>query len=724
MEAFERYCLAYLAAVPHPFGGGDTVTFNARELRQAVACARLVLQTPAQEPRLADLHDRFLSAFHAYLDTPRDQGGPLVNAVERLAQLVEPYLKKLVLLFYSSLTYNAGTRTGPLWHYGTEQILKTLGLVNTDLKATPPAYWESQPAESAIWRLAFVSRHKGTHEAHLLDLPSLERTATAVIASLVLAARYALSDPRSTAGEHEGLSDALRFQELLRIRAQTHQVTGELPTTIEHVRLYRVRDQVSLDDDQARLLFRSYCAGRGPAFFFLRGRPERELVRWAYDFSGASDEPTARGAVAFLLAAGQYVSLRRVAALFSDSHSRFRLAAYIQRAPSRRDLDTLWQLALRHRSPLVREAAMRSFTETASETDKAWLMRAAGSTSPRAFSLFARSATRLARKERLQLYRRHLAGERKHLRQLAAIGVGVVGSHEDIERLDGLAHSSRRDIRTKAVAAMGLGMLAARHGEGQLLRKLLRRESVDVARLAVKGIGLLRDGAFACAALTAFKRARFETAEALRESASLTVRPTFRHLLDRAKLDDVGRLLVLGLCRCSGPGDFVFLVRLMARYRDEPRWDSYEIMSEVARLVRGGRGGRKLLKDWMGSSEFWKYYGAHRPKDRLPVTRYENLVLMRGLIGLAFGEIAGPRDMSRLRRMLRHSYWAVRRGGANGLVRLGGEEELRRLVEEASRVGKVLPGLLEAIIGLDTELYCPVVGAREDFQRFGALIED
>lgn len=454
--------------------------------------------------------------------------------------------------------------------------------------------------------------------------------------------RYALSDPRSAAREHEVLWDALQFQELLRIRARTHQVTGELPTTIEHVRLYRVRDQVSLDDDQARLLFRSYCTGRGPAFFFLRGRSEGELVRWAYDLSGASDESTARGAVAFLLGAGQYVSLRRVAALFSDYRSRFRLAAYIQRGPSRRDLDTLWQLALRHRSPRVREAAITSFTETASEGHRAWLIRAAESSSTSAFSLFARVAVRLTRKERLELYRRQLTSQRRHLRQLAAIGVGIVGSREDIARLDELTRSRRGDKRTKAAAIIGLSMLAARHRERQLLRKLLRRESVDVAQLAVTGIGLLRHGAFARAAFSAFKRARFQVAEALRESASLAVRPTFRRLLTRAKLDDVGRLLVLGLCQCSRPEDFVFLVRLMARYRDEPRWDYYEIMSEVTKLARTARPGRELLRDWMRSSEFWEYYGADRPKDRLPVARYENLVLMRGLIGLAFGEIARP----------------------------------------------------------------------------------
>lgn len=57
-------------------------------------------------------------------------------------------------------------------------------------------------------------------------------------------------------------------------------------------------------------------------------------------------------------------------------------------------------------------------------------------------------------------------------------------------------------------------------------------------------------------------------------------------------------------------------------------------------------------------------------------------------------------------------------------MRLGGEEELRHLVGEANREGEVHSGVLEAIIGLDTELYCPVVGVREDYRRFGALIGD
>ncbi len=722
MDAFDRYCKAYLGVVPHPFQGLGEVSFNANDLRDAVACVRLVLEAPVPDPRLSDLRDRFLGAFHAYLETPRDQDGPLVNAVERLAQLVEPYLKKLVLLFYPTLVYQGAKRRAPLWHFGTEQILKDLQLVSSDLKKAETAYWQGQAAEAAIWRLAYVSRHKGTHEAHLLDLPSLERMVTAVVAALLLAARHALSDPKSSAKDHAILRDGLRFQELLRVRSETFGVTGELPTSIEHIRLFLVRDQISLDESQARLLFRSYCAGHGPVFYFLRGRKEDELMRWAYDLSGSPDEAVSRGAVAFLLSAGHYLPLQKVAELFSHYRSRFRLASYLSRAPSRRDLEVLWQLALRHRSPVVRESATTAFVQTASEADRSWLRRAAASTSPHAFNLFLRWTVRLANQERLPLYRRNLTSPQPHLRRLAAIALGAVGARDDINLLQRVARTRRRDNATKSCAIIGLGMLAARHGDHGILRRLLSGDGADTARLPVLGVGLLGDGAQGKLLVPAFRRARREVAAALRDCASPSLRPAIRRLLVREKLDEVGRLLVLALCRCARADDFIYLIRLMARYGNEPQWDSYEIMQEVAPLARGARGGRQLLRGWMHSSEFWRYYGSDRPEDQLPVVRYENLVLMRGLIGLAFGELARPTDIPRLRKMLRHSYWAVNRGGENGLMRVGGEEALRSLLAEANTVGEeVRRGLLEAIIGLDAELYCPLPGVREDFRRFGAL---
>jgi len=58
--------------------------------------------------------------------------------------------------------------------------------------------------------------------------------------------------------------------------------------------------------------------------------------------------------------------------------------------------------------------------------------------------------------------------------------------------------------------------------------------------------------------------------------------------------------------------------------------------------------------------------------------------------------------------MLEHSYWSVRRGAVNALVRLGGLQELEKLVERAlerAEEGKNIDGLLDAVLGLDRRLF-------------------
>jgi len=720
MELFERYCTTYLSRVAHPFGGQQAIEFGRAGLERAIACVRLVLATPVQEPRLSGLNDRFLDAFRAYIQTPRDQEGALLNAVEKLAQLVEPYLKKLVLLFYGTRTIQQGTSSRPLWYLGTEQILRELGLTTCNLKERQDSYWAKQPAEAGIWRIAYVSRHKGTHEAHTLDLPSLERTAVAVTTAFLVAARHAISDPQSSAGTHQHLQDALRFRELLRVRADTYHVTGELPTTIEHVRLYNVRQYITLDDNQAQLLFRSYCAGRGSVFYFLQDRSREELVRWAYEFSGDTEASVARGATAFLLASGEYVKLRRIVELFNDYRSRFRLAYYIDQRASRQDLDTLWSLILRHRSPLVREVAVETFARLATKSDHDWLKRTLATSSPRAHSLFPTWAVRMSEETSLNIYRRNLVGRHWHLRALAAICLGVVGRLEDITLLEN-ATKSARDRATRVFATVGLGMASARNGKTALVQKLLNRQRLSISRLCVLGIGLLQNKSLLKQLLRVFNRLPLEVAGALRQTACRELHKTARQLLVKANSDDIRRVLVLALCRSAQSKDFSFLVKFLAVQKEPIYWDHYELMNEIALIARLDRASRKLLRNWMDKKEFWYYYGSNRPKDRLPVAQYDNLVFMRGVLGLSFGEVAQEKDVSRLRRMLRHNYWAVNRGGANGLVRVGRVEDMDEIIRRVAATGKVSDGELGAVIGMDIALYCTVPGIREDFLRFGPL---
>ncbi len=135
MDSFRRYCHSYLASLQHPFQSGSEQLLRDDELETIVAFASCVVRHRVQERRLQDLDFRFQSAFDQYLLTSRAEPGALSNIVERLATLLEPYLKKLVLVCYPRRIYRQqGRPPTPLWHHTIEQITHSLGLATATFR--------------------------------------------------------------------------------------------------------------------------------------------------------------------------------------------------------------------------------------------------------------------------------------------------------------------------------------------------------------------------------------------------------------------------------------------------------------------------------------------------------------------------------------------------------------------------------------------------------------
>ena len=246
MENFKRYCQAYFKLLRHPFCPSKTVTVDPAELEEAIDLVCQIVGAVVSEPRLANLDAAFDAAFNQYLIVSRDQVGGLHNAVERLAGFLEPFLKKLTYLSYPDRTCRKGQKSRPLWHFGMEDILYTLKIAEPDLDKTDPTYWETQPVQQAMWRVALISRHKGAHEAHRYDLVEIERIATAVIGCYLLSARFALKDETSQTAALLRSSEVRRLEELISVRAQTYRITGDLPGKVEHLRLYSAREDISV----------------------------------------------------------------------------------------------------------------------------------------------------------------------------------------------------------------------------------------------------------------------------------------------------------------------------------------------------------------------------------------------------------------------------------------------------------------------------------------------
>lgn len=184
----ERF-YAYYKEIPHPFDRAQSLGIPHDELGQAIRLLVYVVFRRIDEPRLSGFENKFTTAFSRYLTCPRDASS---SAVEQVAALFEPFLKKLAYLF------NLCDANGELlWKSSLDHLISALHLTNANIKNDRADYWQSQNVEAAAFRLAYQLRHKGAHEAH--DYPYYEREKNAyfVFAALLLSCRIVKhSDPQ------------------------------------------------------------------------------------------------------------------------------------------------------------------------------------------------------------------------------------------------------------------------------------------------------------------------------------------------------------------------------------------------------------------------------------------------------------------------------------------------------------------------------------------------
>lgn len=242
-----------------------------------------------------------------------------------------------------------------------DQIIPSLGLATADLKNSDDAYWRQQALEDANWRIAYVTRHKGAHEAHRYDIVEIERIAKAVITCYLLAARHVLRDPKSRAKAVELSSTIERLNGLLTARASTYRLTHDLPKTLEHLQLYQARRDLSLDDEKRHLLFHSFLHGNGPTYFFVRGVPWNRLIKWAQELLGRADDGATSRPLHFIHDAGGTTPLTEIIRSFRSYAHRHKLAFYLNRYSEDGGIASLWSLH-RHKARVVQAAVANALS--------------------------------------------------------------------------------------------------------------------------------------------------------------------------------------------------------------------------------------------------------------------------------------------------------------------------------------------------------------------------
>ena len=202
----ERFYESCFSRIPHPYDPDKWVDLSRSELSRAVRLLAYIVFHDVTEPRLSGFESKFVTAFPRYLVCPRDSSS---SAVEQVAALFEPFLKKLAFIF--GMTNPEGT---PIWKAGLDGLVFGLNLTSNNLSRSDQSYWASQPVPDAVLRLAYQLRHKGAHEAHDYPYYERERNAYFVFAALLVSCDIVISTQPSVAKAIEYQDKVERMRDL------------------------------------------------------------------------------------------------------------------------------------------------------------------------------------------------------------------------------------------------------------------------------------------------------------------------------------------------------------------------------------------------------------------------------------------------------------------------------------------------------------------------------
>lgn len=713
--AFREYCHTYYQSLRNPFSDVSD-PLDPGDLDASIEICDSILSIGPSAEQFRGLENRFYAAFRRYVTEPRTDIGTLANTVDRLANLVEPFLKKIAYHFLPSESVTIGPSGGgrniPLWKTNSyPQILERLGLVTmSDLYRDQPAFWEGQLAGVALLRVGFASRHRGAHESRIQTLEELEATAYAVIGQYLVICLHLLRR-HGISSLIQGFVEKARVTYLLRERARSYALTESLLSRREHLLLYRHRRDIAPEDHEKKFLFFSYLAGHGPVFYWL-GQDRSGAIGWARSaLQTSSDELVKKNAVVYLLRNGERIPLTTVLATLGSYADKTDLAKYLRLCATREDKGELLALAT-SRKEEVALAATELFASMCKRTDPL-VKRLAGSASESRQVIFRATISQLARSTRRKLYRTFSRVSDAAL-QIAYIHcLGEVGTTQDAKALEAWLRQRLRDERRRAACTYALTRICGRLRRVPQVRALLRSRSRACFVAAVDGLtrqALGRDLDYLLAQANRGVARKRKVCEALLRLATKADLATLRRFFANSPIDNNTRDLVLALCRVGTVRDCLLILRRISTSRSRIDLFNHVRIADALAPIAGKRL-RPMLIRALESAEFWKYIepASRRPRRRLPIRHIDNQALMRRLLAACFIQVASRRDAGRIKELLMHNYDWIAQRAAEKLSELGRETDLDELNEKLLRARDVesseLNSRLKGLCALDRSLY-------------------
>ena len=514
------------------------------------------------------------------------------------------------------------------------------------------------------------------------------------------------------------------LRELLDLRARSYSQSRILLQTPDMAELYKVRERISPNESEMRLLLHSCILGNGPAWFWLTDAPKGQIVAFLRD-GLESQMPAVRSSAARYLSdiAGREAIPDLVPLLADQDWSvRQAVAKALAKIGGREAIPDLRPLLADH-DKYVRRAAAETLANLADREAIPDLRRLLADQDEdehvRQAAAFALAD--LAGREAIPDLRPLLADpdEDEDVRQAAALALTETAGWEDIADLRRWLADTNGEVRWAAVEA--LAKIAGQE-DIPVLRRLLADLDGAVRRAAAQALAEIagREDISDLRRLLADqnREVRRAAVEALAKIAGQEDIPNLRRLLADPDEDrEVRRAAAFALANLAGQEDIPNLRRLLADPDATVRGAVALALAELA-----GREAipdlRPLLADPDATVRGAAAWALANLADQEAIPNLLRLLADRNRLvqwqaAKALVKIAGRKAIPDLRRLLADQEVTARQAATETLLEIVNCDDLGWLAKLAATAHHAESGLVanDILIKLDHKLYFPSFSA-------------
>lgn len=518
--------------------------------------------------------------------------------------------------------------------------------------------------------------------------------------------------------------DFKRFRELLASKAAAYQTTQALLTSEEILMLFKYKERIIPNEQEARLLLSSWIKGKGPSLFWILNEEKTKIIEWLRgEESKKNLDRDEKISIVFLRRKlGETPLVDEDYLAFRSYQLSTEMTALILEDP----LSIPKELAfsgLRHRREEVRDACKESIAQKIINGDWSWIEHLRKSNSD------GRRQTYEALILRNDIPIPEEKGNNKRAIKEFSLLKKLASSESPSEvrklykELQQMRPPKRSLLFAKALKYIGEGRIK------NLLKEVerLSKENASILLNAIRDKVKSNDFEIMLSTYRSWnskEKDRYEAlshymkAKALSTAILRSMSPEYLSRLRKTvkimRLTSSSREIIMALLKYGNLSDLQLVLDRISTAEEKINfWNHTELGRTVAKQIEKTiKGIPKFLIDVLSRREFWEYLiRVERIKlsdrDLLPIKCVENRALYIRLTAYVIISTAEKKDEKHLLRLVNHEYSLLARAATIRLVRLFGENAIRKLstkVDDSIKTGKAT-SLAESLRSAEIELY-------------------